>query len=141
MKDLFRTYRNYRPHPGPEYQLQEATSRYLAYLPAFRGKPYFHVANERGQKLKNGAIKVARLKRQGMRPGVSDWIFLFPSPSESYASAAIELKVKAGRINQNQKDFLNDVAQAGGFAAVCYSLEDFEKAVSDFMNGQPIQTK
>ena len=132
----YKVYKDQAPHPGPEYQLQEATARLLAYIPQFTGKPYFHVANERGQRLKNGAIKVARLKRQGMRPGVSDWIFLFPSPSGKYSSAAIELKVKGGRLSEHQKKFLEEVAENGGFAAICSSLEDFEQAVNDFLKGE-----
>jgi hypothetical protein len=136
MKPKYKTYKRHTPHPGPEYNLQESTARLLAYLPEFKGKPYFHVANERGQRLKNGAIKVARLKRQGMRPGVSDWIFQFPSPGGKYHSAAIELKVKKGRLSLAQKQYLSDVASNGGFAAVCYSLEDFEEAVKDFISGR-----
>lgn len=98
---------------------------------------FWHTVNE-GKKHINAAL---RDEQAGLRKGVSDFVILIGVGSCGYPFAAIELKrtnksgkAKASPVSKEQKSFLSDVRERGGFAAVAYGLEEFKKAIADMLD-------
>ena len=96
---------------------------------------FWHTVNE-GQKTITSAL---RDEQAGLRKGVSDFIILIGINSR-YPFAAIELKRtnksgkgKASPVSAEQRVFLRDVRQRGGFAAVCYGSKQFKLAIADLL--------
>lgn len=94
---------------------------------------FWHTVNE-GQKTITSAL---RDEQAGLRKGVSDFIILIGINSR-YPFAAIELKRtnksgkgKSSPVSAEQRVFLRDVRQRGGFAAVAYGFEQFKIAVKE----------
>ena len=94
---------------------------------------FWHTVNE-GQKTITSAL---RDEQAGLRRGVSDFIILIGINSR-YPFAAIELKRtnksgkgKASPVSAEQRVFLRDVRQRGGFAAVAYGFEQFKIAIKE----------
>lgn len=101
---------------------------------------FWHTVNE-GQKTITSAL---RDEQAGLRKGVSDFVILIGACTimidigSPYPFAAIELKRvnksgkgKASPVSDEQKAFLRDVRQRGGFAAVAYGFEQFKLAIAD----------
>ena len=76
-------------------------------------------------------IKIAVLKRQGVKAGVPD--LHLPVPKGKYASLYIEMKYGDGRLQKEQKEFLKQAADYGNFVAVCYSQEIALKVIEDYV--------
>lgn len=96
---------------------------------------FWHTVNE-GQKTITSAL---RDEQAGLRKGVSDFIILIGINSR-YPFAAIELKRtnksgkgKASPVSAEQRAFLRDVRQRGGFAAVAYGFEQFKIAIKEMI--------
>ena len=96
---------------------------------------FWHTVNE-GSKTITAAL---RDEQAGLLKGVSDFIILI-GINAPYPFAAIELKQanksgkrKASPVSDNQKAFLRDVRQRGGFAAVCYGVKQFKLAIADLL--------
>ena len=96
---------------------------------------FWHTVNE-GQKTITIALGDAQA---GLRKGVSDFIILI-GINAPYPFAAIELKRvnksgkgKASQVSDEQRAFLRDVRQRGGFAAVCYGVKQFKLAIADLL--------
>ncbi|HFQ5757849.1 VRR-NUC domain-containing protein [Escherichia coli] len=96
---------------------------------------FWHTVNE-GEKTITSAL---RDEQAGLLKGVSDFVILIGVNSR-YPFAAIELKRvnksgkgKASPVSDKQKEFLHNVRQRGGFAAVAYGLEQFKIAIYEMM--------
>lgn len=81
----------------------------------------YHVPNEGKRTWKNGA----RLKSEGLRPGVPD--IVLPVAKGRYHGLYIELKRRvksASRVSDAQKWWITELGVQGYFAKVCYGDED-----------------
>jgi hypothetical protein len=87
-----------------------------------------HVPN--GGKRHRGTA--GRLKAMGVKKGVSD--VLLPLPYNGWAGWAIELKVGKNRTTDEQDDWLEALAAAGYYTAVCYTLEQFKLHLESFLH-------
>ena len=83
----------------------------------------FAVANGGRRDAREGA----RLKKQGVRAGVSDLILLVPRPQV----LLLEVKVKGGKLSDAQKLWLTAAAELGHTTAVAY---DFHAARAAIVN-------
>lgn len=124
-----------KPYQGKESAFQKATASYLALFDIFNIRA-FHVPNggERVQRRnKKGELYSdgANLKKEGVKPGVSDWLILIPFElgTVKYCGMAIELKASGGTIQESQIDFLNETYGDGYFCAVCWNMDWFEKII------------
>lgn len=126
-------------YPSRESALQEATAKWLRLahpeLVAFHApnggkRPQTIVAGKGG--IKPVAAIGASLKRQGVVPGVPDWVIL--QPSGPYAGLLVELKIANGRLSNEQKAFLEKAEAAGYKTAVAYNVEQFIKIVETYLN-------
>jgi len=80
---------------------------------------WLHIANEGKRTPWSGS----ELKRMGLRPGASDFLFL--NPCEDYTYLAIELKLdKKARCSLVQHEFLAHVKRSGGYGSFAYGLDE-----------------
>lgn len=63
-----------------------------------------------------------KLKQQGVKPGVSD--MHLPVARMGYHGLWIEMKAKAGRVSQEQAQWINDMHAEGYAAFVCYGAKE-----------------
>lgn len=73
--------------------------------------------------------QIAKLKAAGWKPGIADIIVIKPPPKVLLApGAVIELKrIKGGRVDANQAEWLTSFAKLGWATAVC---EGADKAIA-----------
>lgn len=98
----------------------------------------FHIPNGGARSKAEGAI----FKAMGVKSGVPD-LFL-PVPMEitycgtvaQSAGLFIEMKARGGRVQPNQKRWLNDLVDSGYCCCVCYGEEEAEKVLEDYLEGR-----
>lgn len=86
-----------------------------------------HIPNG-GSRNKREAVK---LKQMGVKAGVSD--ICLPYPKGVYCGLYIEMKFGNNRKTEEQKQFLQDMEEAGHFVATCYSAEDAVKVIEEYL--------
>jgi hypothetical protein len=109
----------------PEDRLQIAASNYLKLQ--YPGCLWFHPPNG-GSRNK---IEGAKLKRMGVKPGISDILIL--EPRKEYSGLAIELKSAKGRATTEQKEFLKLLEERNWRTAIINNLDDFIKTVDEYL--------
>jgi hypothetical protein len=70
----------------------------------------------------NRFANAAKLKREGLEPGVPDIIIAYPVPP--FCGCALELKRKPNDISKRQADWLRRLAKVGWCTEVCWSTEE-----------------
>lgn len=71
------------------------------------------------------------MKDEGVRAGVADLILLVPKGG--YASLCVEMKTPKGVQSDSQREFERLVTQMRSKYVICRSLEDFQKAIKDYL--------
>ena len=117
-----------RKHPADEeHQLQVACVRWFdLQYPQYRLN-LFAVPNG-GRRDK---VTGARLKAEGVRPGVSDLILL--KQRHGYGALLIEMKTSKGVLSQIQRIWRNHISRDGYKHVVCRSLQEFIETVNDYL--------
>lgn len=82
---------------------------------------------------KRNAREAARLKKEGALAGVSD-IFL-PVSRCGYHGLYIELKVKGGKLSDNQRWWIEETTKQGYYSTVCFGWEDACKVIKVYLGG------
>lgn len=75
-----------------------------------------------------------RLKKMGMRPGVADLFIALPR--NGYHGAWIELKSEKGVLSEEQRLFLEDMAELHYYTSVCYSIDEAIEEISAYVYGR-----
>ena len=86
------------------------------FFPKIPDKLVFHVPNG-GSRNK---IEAANLKRQGVKPGVSDVIILIPR--NGFASLCLEFKTESGTQSDEQKEFQRQAEACGSKYVIVRSV-------------------
>lgn len=78
----------------------------------------------------------ARLKAEGVRPGVPDWMCPVPSTIHDYQfhGLAIEFKAKNGHLSDAQEMYTALLADIGWRVSICFSTEDAIKTVEGYFH-------
>ena len=116
-----------KPYQGLEKDLQKACINWTWYN--YSKKHFWHTPNG-GTRNKREAVE---LKKQGVKPGVSD--IIFADMSRGFSGLVIELKAKKNKPTEDQIKFLNEMAKRGRKCVVAYSREAYEDAVNWYFNG------
>lgn len=77
-------------------------------------------------------IEASNLKKQGVKAGVSD-LFL-PVARGEYHGLYLELKVKGGKISDNQSEWINRVRKNGYGAFVVYGFGETRAILEWYLN-------
>lgn len=83
---------------------------------------------------KRSKPEAARFKAMGVKRGVSD-IFL-PVARGGYHGLYIELKAKDGKVEKEQKEWIDAVRKQGYCGAVCYGGFEAANLVEAYMKGE-----
>jgi len=94
---------------------------------------WFHVPNGERRNIQTAV----RLKRMGVKPGVSDYIIFVPSEGRLDVHF-VELKTGAGRLSDNQRLFKRAVDNAGSISGMAHyhvvrSLGEAEELLSSIL--------
>lgn len=117
----------HRSHRDEEHKLQSTCVRWFrTQYPALR-ESLFAVPNG-GMRNKATA---ARLKAEGVVPGVSDLLLLYPAGT--YHALCIEMKTPKGRQSEAQKQWQATVEKAGYRYALCRTLDDFITTIKNYL--------
>ena len=117
--------KHFEPQEGKEDNLQVACMQWLSY--AHPDALAFHVPNGGKRNAREGA----KFKRMGVLAGVPDILIL--TPKQGFNGFAVELKVKGGKLSKNQKDRLNEFKTCNWLTIVCYSFDEFEYYVNEYL--------
>ena len=89
---------------------------------------WLHHCPNGGSRNRNEAVK---FKQMGVKAGVSD--LCLPYPKGIYCGLYIEMKYGDNRLQETQKEFLADMAEAGHFVVTCYSAEEAIRIVEEYL--------
>ena len=81
---------------------------------------------------KRDAKEAAVLKQMGVKAGVSD--IHFPYPSGRYIGMYIEMKFDTNIPSKEQREFLREMELVGHYCCICYSAVAAVKAVEEYIN-------
>jgi hypothetical protein len=84
-----------------------------------------------GKNGKKFSLEAIRMKAEGMLPGVPD--MLLAVPKYPHGGLFLEMKSETGRLSPEQKAMIAELS-AGYKVDVCWSLEEFQKAVNNYLN-------
>lgn len=79
------------------------------------------------------AVSGARLRAQGVKPGVAD--LCLPVARKSFHGLFLEMKVGDGKLSPSQIAFEQFVNEGGYNHATCYSWEQARDVVEGYLNG------
>ena len=83
----------------------------------------------------------AKLKAEGVKPGVPDLWLPYPryskSTKEFYHALIIEMKSKdtKGRVSKDQKEWIEYLTGQGYKVEVCWSADEATKVLEDYLSG------
>lgn len=80
---------------------------------------------------RTSAIQGARMKREGVLAGVSD-VFL-PVSRGKYHGMYLEMKVKGGRLSDNQKWWIAEVTKQGYLAVVAFGWVEAKEVIERYL--------
>ena len=124
---LFGKKKPHKKREHPEDDLQEACIKWFDYQYPSLSSMMFHVPNGGNR----NAMEGARLKKQGVRPGVSDLILLIPRGQ--FHSCCIELKSKTGTSSKSQKAWAKECVKYGNDYNICDNIEDFKFLIDEYL--------
>ena len=82
---------------------------------------------------KRNIREASRLKKEGAKAGVSD-IFL-PVASQGFHGLYIELKVKGGKLSENQKWWITKTIEQGYLSVVCFGWVEAKEVIEGYLEG------
>lgn len=94
-------------------------------------KLLYHIPNEGKRSKATGA----RLKQLGLKSGVPD--VCLPTAHGGYIGLYIEMKIKPNKPTENQQEWLRELRGAGHFTAVCYSFEQAQRLIEEYLSLPP----
>lgn len=108
---MIKQYGKDKPYQGREDHLCKAIARYCSNL----NIAFAHVANER----KTNVVRGKLLKDMGVQAGFPDYMIFGSNGNASF----FEVKVKKGRLRDNQKIWLNKLQNLGYKVGVIWSVD------------------
>lgn len=82
---------------------------------------------------KRSITTAARLKKEGVKPGVPD--ICLPVPHGRYHGLYIEMKIDRNKPSVNQRWWIEQLQRQGYKVNVCYGWGEAVKAITEYMTG------
>ena len=89
----------------------------------------FHIPNEG----KRNAVTGYRLKTAGMKAGLPD--ICLPVARSGRHGLFLELKAEGGRLQDNQKEWIDELGRQGYRAAVAFGFDEARAMIEDYLGG------
>lgn len=118
-----------------EDQIQESIFNWLA-LAGIEGAEFIHAIPNGGLRHIGVAMK---LKRTGVKKGVLD--IAWNKRTSLYTGFDCEIKRPGNRLSEDQKKYGDWCLSQGRYVCLCYSLEEFQAHLMQFLEGGKFQTK
>lgn len=83
---------------------------------------------------KRRAIQAARLKRQGLKPGVPD--VCLPVPRAGFHGLYVEMKAEGGRVQEEQGEWIAALRTHGYIAEVCVGWKPAAELLTRYLRGE-----
>ena len=78
-------------------------------------------------------VQGARMKREGILAGVSD--IMLPVARKGFHGLYIELKVKGGKLSDNQKWWTEETSKQGYYSTVCFGWIEAKGIIEKYLEG------
>lgn len=127
---MFNSQTAYRQRKQPEVNLQKSCVMWFRYQYPKYSKLLIHVPNGGFR----NTVEAAKFKAIGVTAGVADLLLLVSR--NGYGCLAIEMKTTDGRQSDNQKNWQNDMIDAGNRYEVCRSVDEFISIVNSYISGK-----
>lgn len=120
----------------PAKQSESVTQIHLFQWAAYMQGQYpelklmYHIPNEGKRSRSTGA----RMKREGLKPGVPD--ICLPVPRGGFHGLYVEMKVGRNKTTDNQDFWLEALKKQGYSTAVCYGWEAAAKVILKYLGGK-----
>jgi len=111
-----------------EDDLQKACITWFDYQYPKLKNLLFHVPNGGHRNIR----EAARLKSQGVRPGVSDLILLIPKGE--FHGMCIEMKSEKGKVSKLQNEWFMEVDSNGYYCFICHNFNLFKLKINQYLN-------
>ena len=108
-----------------EHEIQCLLIKWASAIPELK---CFAIPNGEKRNIMTGA----KLKKAGVKAGVPDLFFCVPRGG--YHGLFIELKSEKGRLSNEQKYWLEVLANNGYRSAVCFGLDEAKNTIIDYLN-------
>jgi len=76
-------------------------------------------------------VTAVNLKAEGVLAGVSDLFLMIPKGE--YHGMFIEMKAKAGKVSDSQKEFMAAASSMNYLAVVCYGFDEAKTAITKYL--------
>lgn len=83
---------------------------------------------------RRGIREAGRFKAMGVLPGVSDWIII--QPKHHYSGLVIEFKSEKGKLQDSQRQFMNDIYKRGFAWCIVRSFQEAQEKTDKYMMGE-----
>jgi hypothetical protein len=80
---------------------------------------------------KRNLIEAVRMKKEGIKSGVFD--MFMPVARGDYHGIYLEMKIKGGRVSDNQKWWQRETTKQGYLSVICYGWEDARKEIINYL--------
>ena len=120
----------FKKYLGKEDHMQNKVMNYLKYN--YPGSLFSHISNEG----KRSPFERYKMKFLGAKAGVPD-VMIF-TPNKKYNGLAIELKVGYNKPSVNQKNWLEDLENAGWLAIWSNDIEKVFTTIDNYFNDEQI---
>lgn len=90
----------------------------------------YHIPNEG----KRSAAYGARLKAEGLRPGVPD--ICLPVARGKHHGMYVEMKVDKNKVTPEQDMYMVGLAKQGYYVAVCYGWQQASQMITKYLEGK-----
>lgn len=120
--------KNRKKPDDEEHRIQSACVKWFNFQYPKLQKTLFAIPNGG----RRDALTGAKLKEEGVIPGVADLILL--KGNRFYGSLCIEMKTLTGDQKTAQKVWQKKIEAAGNKYVICRSLDDFIREVTNYFN-------
>jgi len=110
----------------PDHEDLEKNSKLSDYLFAIPNGAFLA-----GNKIQR-ARQMARLKSQGLKPGVFD--LMLNIARNCYYGLDMELKIVNNKLSSRQKEWRDRMDKAGRYTVICYDLDQVKEAIDEYIN-------
>lgn len=122
-----------------EHQIAVALMHWWAFeakLHALDERLLFAIPNAGGYVggFRSNMMRVVSMKREGVRPGVSDYFLAVPN--DSYNGLFLELKSPTGVVSKEQRAFGELVGRTGYAFAVARGVEEASKVIDSYLTAR-----
>lgn len=127
-EELKKKFAMHKPRSDEEHRLQAACVHWFRFAHSQLAPYLFAIPNGGARDVITGA----RLKAEGVLPGVAD--LMLAVPNKKYHGLFVEMKTDTGRQQKSQRDFQYAILRKGYHYEICRSKQEFIHTIETYLN-------